>query len=147
MNLTLTRFGSIPGIGTFGELIADKTPFYTVEREWLNNQQYISCVPVGDYYLEKYDSPKYGPTWCLINHRLDVFKYDTNKRFGILIHPANWPDQLEGCIAVGRKIEHINHGIKGDMLGVSSSRAAFTVLKSILDPYDSHTLQIKWEHS
>lgn len=50
----------------------------------------------GDYVAELYKSPK--------AHGLEVPKLeDRDGRTYIEFHPANWPNQLEGCIAPGRR--------------------------------------------
>ena len=64
---------------------------YTIELPWLNNQKRISCVPEGEYVLQKRFSPKFK--WHL--HLRNVPGRDL-----ILIHPANdAKTELLGCIA------------------------------------------------
>ena len=63
----------------------------TIELPWLNNQERISCVPEGEYVLQKRFSPKFK--WHL--HLRNVPGRDL-----ILIHPANdAKTELLGCIA------------------------------------------------
>ena len=48
--MILTRFTSTDH-GTFGKLyVGDKT-FFTVEKPWLNNTPFKSCIPSGEYKL------------------------------------------------------------------------------------------------
>ena len=64
---------------------------YTIELPWLNNQKRISCVPEGEYVLQKRFGPKFK--WHL--HLRNVPGRDL-----ILIHPANdAKTELLGCIA------------------------------------------------
>ena len=64
---------------------------YTIELPWLQNQRRISCVPEGEYVLQKRFSPKFK--WHL--HLKNVPGRDL-----ILIHPANdAKKELLGCIA------------------------------------------------
>lgn len=64
---------------------------YTIELPWLNNQQNISCIEEGSYFLNRCFSSKFG--WHLI------LKDVQNRKF-ILIHPANNAlEELRGCIA------------------------------------------------
>ena len=53
---------------------------YTIELPWLGNQKRISCIPEGEYILQKRFSPKFK--WHL--HLMNVPGRDL-----ILIHPAN----------------------------------------------------------
>jgi len=140
MDLVLTRYGSVPNLGTFGELWANTYRFYTIEREWKDNQNNISCVPPGKYDLESFDSTRFGRTWCLVNHSLGVYKYNTNGRFAILFHPANYATDLAGCIGVGKDI------MNNPKAGVTNSNAAFGKLKLILDNGCKNTLEIQWRH-
>lgn len=66
---------------------------FMLERPWLNNQPEISCIPEGEYDIGLYDSPHFGR---VLPHVLDV-----PAREYILIHPANWPTELKGCLAPG----------------------------------------------
>jgi hypothetical protein len=64
---------------------------YTIELPWLQNQRRISCIPEGEYVLQKRFSPKFK--WHL--HLQNVPGRDF-----ILIHPANdAKKELLGCIA------------------------------------------------
>jgi hypothetical protein len=64
---------------------------YTIELPWLQNQRRISCVPEGEYVLQKRYSPKFK--WHL--HLRNVPGRDL-----ILIHSANdAKKELLGCIA------------------------------------------------
>ena len=89
---------------------------YTIELPWLGNQRRISCVPEGEYVLQKRFSPKFQ--WHL--HLKNVPGRDL-----ILIHPANdAKKELLGCIAPVTQHTGIGKG--------SLSRKAFTKLKTIV---------------
>jgi len=92
---------------------------YTIELPWLNNQRRISCIPEGEYVLQKRFSPKFK--WHL--HLRNVPGRDL-----ILIHPANdAKKELLGCIAPVSKHTGIGNG--------SSSRKALEKLKVLV--YDA----------
>lgn len=121
MNHVEIRRGYLPG-GTYGDLyVNDRFVCHTVERPWLDNQPNISCIPEGTYKLERYTSPRFGDCFIISGETVDKFKNDKGKRWGILIHPANTPGQLAGCIA---PVERFSTGL-GDELGGVSSRKAF----------------------
>ena len=82
--------------------------FYTIERPWLNNKPFESCIPVGEYSLKWKESPKFGMCYEVEN---------VDGRTHILIHAANFPTDVVGCIGLGT-------GLMGDRIAVSSSRDA-----------------------
>ncbi len=100
--LVLTRY-YLPDC-TLGTLTGDEgLTLATIERPWLQNKPFVSCVPEGDYKVIRDTRPNRGPTFCLINHNLDVYRYpEYRKRDSILIHVGNWVKDIEGCIAPGR---------------------------------------------
>lgn len=75
----------------------------------------VLAVPEGTYSLEITYSPHFGKEMPLLG--------GTSPRTDIRIHPANWPTQLEGCVAVGQSID-------GDSL--SNSELAFEPLFAII---------------
>lgn len=89
---------------------------YTIELPWLGNQKRISCIPEGEYILQKRFSPKFQ--WHL--HLRNVPGRDL-----ILIHPANDAKmELLGCIAPVTLHTGIGKG--------SSSRKALDKLKAVV---------------
>lgn len=89
---------------------------YTIELPWLGNQKRISCIPEGEYILQKRFSPKFQ--WHL--HLRNVPGRDL-----ILIHTANdAKKELLGCIAPVTLHTGIGKG--------SSSRKALDKLKAIV---------------
>jgi hypothetical protein len=64
---------------------------YTIELPWLQNQRRISCIPEGEYVLQKRFSPKF---------KWHIHLQNVPGRDFILIHPANNArKELLGCIA------------------------------------------------
>lgn len=125
MKLTLTRLDDHKD-GVFGELKdGEKLLCKTVEKRWHNNQNQISCIPLGTYRVIKRISQKYGHHW----HLQDVPNRDL-----ILIHNANWSHQLKGCIGVGKDIAEdgldANTGLKAKM--VTQSVATMQKLRALL---------------
>lgn len=104
--VTIQRFAYTPW-GTFGRLVYNDFRAFTVERPWLDNKPRESCIPDGNYTLEWYNSPKFGPTWAVIGDTVSLFP--SNKaRSAILIHPGNTMDDLLGCIALGSTLGTVN---------------------------------------
>ena len=89
---------------------------YTIELPWLGNQKRISCIPEGEYVLQRRFSPKFQ--WHL--QLKNVLGRDL-----ILIHPANDAKmELLGCIAPVTQHTGIGKG--------SSSRKAIEKLKTLV---------------
>lgn len=75
-----------------GRLLFGGRQVYTIERPWLLNKPFESCIPEGDYALNPYSSKKYPHVWQIA---------DVPGRTHILFHAANYAYQLAGCIAPG----------------------------------------------
>lgn len=83
--------------GTIGELFIDGEFFcYTLERDWVDNKPSVSAVPLGVYRVDFTMSPRFKRKLYLLDA--------VPGRSGIRIHPANQQKELEGCIALGKKI-------------------------------------------
>jgi hypothetical protein len=84
-----------------------------------------------------HDSPKHPRTFALSNPALGVIaELDPerpNFRSDCLLHVANYPEQLEGCIGVGISA--------GDCM-INSSAAAMAQLNAAVPWVAGHTLQI-----
>lgn len=98
MILRIDRIAHLDPWGTLGHcyLHADDGAVlvsgYTVELPWRDNAVGESCIPPGVYRAIRHDSPIFGSSLWL---------QDVPGRTEILVHPANAPHQLDGCIAPG----------------------------------------------
>lgn len=101
--------------------------FHTVERPWLDNAPNISCIPQNTYICKRVNSPRFGNTFEVTN---------VPNRTHILIHAANFPHELQGCIAVGTEL-------MADKVAVASSRKALNKLYEELANIDEFELEIK----
>lgn len=150
--MILERFLDDEDIGVFGKLIINGNFFcYTVEQPWANNQPYKSCVPVGEYELISYRSPKYGDTYALENPALDVYASQEDAhdqdRFACLLHSANWASQLQGCIAFGNDLSWAAHKGKPATLMVTNSRHTTDKVLKLIKDLHIEDLVIRWKHS
>lgn len=123
--VTLTRYPKASGpLGTFGEIDTGRFKYPTLERPSTGEHP---CVPLGEYDVDWTDDgrhPKHNPCYEVM---------DVPGRTAILIHAANWYQQLLGCIAPGTKnevVEGVYEGQEMKQLGVSGSGPA---LKALLD--------------
>ena len=96
--LDLERRGEQWG-GTLGYLThGHRFLAYTLERPWLDNRRNISCIPLGEYECHREKSARFG--------RVLYELHDVPGRSELKIHPANKPEQLQGCIALGTVLGH-----------------------------------------
>ena len=106
----------------------DKLVCSTMERPWLQNKVNVSCIPADTYTIRPVNSPKFGLTYEIC---------DVVGRSKILIHKANRPSELQGCIAPVS-----TYGVlKGEWAGLSS-KVAYDKLMTLLAG-DEHQLEIK----
>lgn len=148
MRIEITRT-RIEDSGVFGEMSLDGRPFcVTCEQPWRDNRKGASCIPAGDYQLFPWDSRRFGSVLVFVNPALLVYARESDipseqngiARSACLIHAANWPFQLQGCVAIGRDIREIPpHG-----LGVSHSRGTLGYLSNRWGDRNGHTATIRW---
>jgi hypothetical protein len=141
--LILERFCDCDEMGVFGALYHEGHRLaYTVEQPWRDNRPFVSCVPAGRYRAVRFNSPKYGSTFALENHDLDVYveKPHDRGRWACLIHKANWAKELQGCIAPGTRLG----AGRGEWM-VQSSADAMARLFDIVGGFDEWELSIIWK--
>jgi len=81
---------------------------HMLEIPYKENKKFVSCIPEGVYCAEKFVHEKWGTAAHL--------KFVPN-RSEICIHPANWLNEISGCMAPGMtfvhgkniKEAHVNH--------------------------------------
>lgn len=106
MLVNLIRTESGPQ-GTLGMVLIQNKRFYSMELPWLDNALGRSCIPFGEYDCEMVDSPKFGPSYQVL---------DVKDRTHILLHAGNWAGDKEfgyktdsdGCILLGESIGHLS---------------------------------------
>jgi len=76
---------------TSGIFFDEKFFAYSLEKNWDDNKPFESCIPEGEYIVHPDNTGKHK-----------FFKVaDVSQRTDIEIHPANHPEELSGCIALG----------------------------------------------
>jgi hypothetical protein len=123
MILTLQRLVLLEDC-TLGVMSVDDIPFcFTVERPWLNNAPFVSCIPPASYPVKWVMT---GTSGNRNGRGLGV--ENVPERTLIRIHVANTADEVEGCIGIGLQRHDFTRG-----RGVSQSRAALSALMDILE--------------
>ena len=117
--------------GIFGNLCIDGNPFKCVTMENLNKE-----INPGVYELNF----TYSPHFNRIMPHLIVPDHDLSAGgdAGIRIHWANFPAQLEGCIAVGTKLE-------GD--SIDESLVPFNQLYAIINGQTPITVKVMEDYA
>jgi len=124
--IEITRF-ALFGDRTLGRLKIDDLELWTIERPWLNNIPFKSCIPTGQYKVRRTNSPRFGPdTWQV---------QDVPDRTHILFHVANTSADVVGCIGCGISLYP-------DLNGVGNSRKAMAKFDSYLAGLDETDLVI-----
>ncbi len=149
MKLLLVRIGYLKG-ATLGWLIADSMRFATIEEPWMKNAygpggvKSRSCAPDGEYKLVPHSGTRFKNVWAFTNPELGVYRWPQDipagqqwGRSAMLIHAGNSVNDIEGCIAIGRR-----HGYEQGIHWVYESRAALEELRRILGNRE-HTLVIR----
>jgi len=117
MNLILTRDKQQPRPTecTLGVLTVGDLTFQTMERPWVPDPKGpcgmhdVSCICPGTYKLTPRFTQRKGKHWLLSNPALGLYADPSlipDGKYGrslVLIHSANWANELNGCIAPGRK--------------------------------------------
>lgn len=112
--------------------------FFTCERQWQGNAKNVSCIPEGNYNIGLRQSQvvtdssggEFIEGWEL---------KEVHGRTFIMIHPANWPKEVKGCIALGK-----SYTIMRGANGVTHSRDSFREFMNLLDNGEQeHTITIR----
>ena len=124
MYATLERFCYSP-FGTLGTLTYGGKSFVTVERPWLGNLRYESCIPEGVYTCKRYRSARFPSTFEVTG---------VEGRSHILFHVGNTAKDVQGCIALGQFLDKC--------YGVRNSRFAFGEFMEDMRGRDKFELKI-----
>jgi len=90
------------GPGLFGELTtAAGRQCASMERLWKDDQPRVSCVRPGRYQLVPWSSAKFPAARALVGGDVGIVPGPGIRRSAVLIHAANVPLSLQGCIALG----------------------------------------------
>lgn len=86
---------------TLGALLIDGVPIcWTLEEPWNSNLKGKSCIPIGHYRVNIFQSVKFGECYRIT----DLANREPANRTGILIHAGNTTADTSGCILLGLEI-------------------------------------------
>lgn len=123
--------------GRFGTLELDDRVFFTVEKPWLDNKPFESCIPDGDYELIPHgEYGKDGHVLAIVGGTVSHFEDSDFERYACLIHTANYPKDVVGCIGLGS--DYI-----ADKNMVTNSRKSIADFYSMVNPDTIHKLTIE----
>lgn len=124
---------------TLGTITNGTKTLQTMERPWVPSEatvagrKGVSCVAPGRYRLERHSSDAHPNVWALVNPSLDVYHWESDvprdrrgiARTVVLIHAANFAEELRGCIAPGTR-----RGKDGARRAVWQSRDAINQIRT-----------------
>ncbi len=152
MQIKVVRFCDSLTMGVFGEVyFNDELICFSVERHWMNNQPFKSCVPDGTYFMIPYSSAKYPSTWAMHNPENRVFATNEEReypadRYACLMHKVNWPLQLMGCIAFVSDLSAAPMPGETEVKWMgTNSRDAIKKINEIIGDQDVWQLVIEWK--
>lgn len=131
--------------GVFGRmLVPGHEVLWTVEDDWKDNEPGESCIPAGQYRLERSFYYKKG---------YEAFEIcDVPGRDRILIHKANTEEDVKGCIGLGMRLGHMRVDRDEDTgkrnvikRSAVSSAIAYAKFMTWMEPYDEAEILIEWE--
>jgi hypothetical protein len=124
MILQIIRIEQTPG-GTLGVLkINGKAFCVTLELPYKDNKADQSCIPEGNYFCERFLSPKFGGTYQVKN---------VPGRSGILFHAGNVAEDTKGCILLGASFVNL----KDDKRAIVNSGNTFKkFMETVGSKYD-----------
>lgn len=147
-DLILERWGSHPDHGSLGEFWFEGAKLAeTIEPPWNNNAPFVSCVPCGTYELIPFTRGNGDEVYALFNPEKNVYigkddrPFETD-RYAILIHPANWAKELQGCIAAGTSLGIAAYKNNKETLQLNHSRTATNQIINIIETHNIKFLTI-----
>lgn len=144
---------------TLGVMNVDNGGFVSksLELPWKNNDNNISCIPIGKYTCKYTRSPRMSvehlTRWLKKNvgkteadcpeSEKNVYTYEimnVPKRGGVRIHSANYFHQLRGCIALGNAAKDMDMDGCDD---ISHSGQTIKAFEKYMN-YEDFELEIKY---
>jgi len=140
---TSTRNGTQSHVSVVGH----EQTWHGLERPWLDNLPFESCIPTGIYGLLPHTSPMYGECRVFIGGSVainpDHVGEGSAERFLCLVHSANYTRQLQGCLALGTGKSDYHEA--EDSYAVWNSRIALKQFQDVLG-YRSAECVISWNY-
>lgn len=96
--------------------------FKTLELPWKGNERRVSCIPEGEYLVEKMpptSKRKYEYFWVK----------DVPGRDSILFHPGNYTRQILGCLLPGESHTDID---KDGITDITNTTATLKILTALM---------------
>ena len=117
---------------------------YGVEQPWRNNQPFISCISAGEYELHRFKRKNGDDALVFINEEMGVteWKESHSKRYTCLIHIANWPHNVEGCLGPGD--DFVCNSMERTEPMVTHSALTMDRLLRLYDKYEIRKAVISW---
>lgn len=109
----------------------EKPSFISLELPWKNNESQVSCIPIGEYLCVRRKAS--ANITADIGEAFEI--KSVPNRSDILIHVANYPKEIKGCVAIGMRWGW-------NLEGVFDSKLAFKSLMKTLQGINECTIKI-----
>lgn len=149
--IILQRWADHEDHGVLGEIYHEgKIICKTIERPFINNRPFVSCVPARTYELQPFTRKNGDEVYCLVNHELNIEMMKSqlggmDGRYAILIHKGNWMTDLAGCIAPGLDYGYGYDKEQVKRLMVTNSTEATKKLFDYIKEHEIKKLAIVWK--
>jgi hypothetical protein len=106
--------------GQHGVFDLEGDTWHSLEQPDLGNLPFRSCVPLGDYELRPFTSPKYGACFIMVNEDLNVYEFEhspgrptgeeldddgepipAGRYLCLFTHRGNYVKNFRGCCGAG----------------------------------------------
>jgi len=142
----IVRFADSP-FGTFGQLLVESAELFTVERPWLDNEPFKSCIPTGEYDLIWLPTTTQVPpvfdghTWYFEGPTVGLEKHHGKRRYEVAMHVANIVENVVGCVGPGKSLGWYSKNTDEGLIerwSVRNSMSALEKLYTIIGPNNWH---------
>lgn len=142
MSIRLIR-DDLSEAGTHGTFELGGQTWHSLEREDQGNRPFTSCIPMGEYDLIPFDSPKYGPCFIMVNEDLNVYAFEdspgrpeSGRYLCLFVHRGNYVRNFVGCVGA-------SHGYdRGSDMLLSSTVASCEAVIDLVKDEGSYRLVI-----
>jgi hypothetical protein len=141
-SVCINRYSSTRN-GVQSYVTCEEDRWHGLERPWLDNRPFESCIPTGQYILLPWESPTFGPVYIFVGGSVSI-EQGKGDRYACLIHSANYTKQLQGCLALG--MDKVDWYEPQDSAAVWSSRKALSDFKEKVGYSDPVQVTISWEY-
>lgn len=115
--------------GTYGRVTSGNFACFSIERPWLGNAPWLSCIPAGLYLASRGEFSKGNPPYP------DLEFHEVPGRTDIEVHAGTKPSDSAGCPLIVESLRNVGEEIHG-----FNSKHTLQLLLASFDTDDVHIL-------